>query len=665
MYVNHISSEAMDQKIQALRALAIAMVLMAHAQLPGFEAGFIGVDVFLVISGYLVVGAAHQALQQGRFSVTIFLLARAWRLFPAAAVVLLAVLLAGGFSLLSAQWQALGKQVAVSVAGLQNVFLWRAGNDYFSPAIQEQPLMHLWSLAVEGQFYLALVLLAGVCAWRNWSLRAWLPGLLLVSLGVWAWGWLTRPVPAYYLLPPRGWEFMAGALVACYPAWRPTVSRGAWLLALALGAWLACQQDLPKPLLQGWAAVMTVFVLATPRTTKGVMWARLPGVQWLGRHAYVLYLVHWPVWVWIQHAGWWLPGQGLAWAWLPTTLVAAALLHRLVELPGIRAGRYWRQQPLFQRLACLTGLGLFWGLVGAAGLAVWYVKGWPERLPAAARVSEAAATNYGSLPDRCMMAKAEAWRKPFTTCRVGSGASDSAIVWGDSHAAAFITGWPAEGPRAVLLSTGGCVAVPEPPWKGAELCRELNRRWLPAVIASPAREVFLVGRWAAYARAEGYGFVDGLQTFSLTGLNGQRLKAAQTQPWLTGGLRTTVQALVEAGKRVTVVGPVPELTWAAPECHARRAWRLPALNCDEPLAHVQARMSGVEQALIQMTRSFPADRVRYVSALPALCDGEHCRSAGPEGIYYYDDDHLSSTGARVLLARLGVPSGDLVHISFP
>lgn len=638
-----------------LRALAIVLVLMAHAQWPGMAAGFVGVDVFFVLSGYLVVGGAQQALRQGDFSVSSFLLARAWRLFPAAAVVLLLVLLLFQQAFLPQQLQSLGKQTAISVAGLQNISLWQAGSDYFSASVQEHPLMHLWSLAVEGQFYLALALLVVCCACWNWSLQRWVIWLFVLSLGVWAWGWLTYPVATYYWLPTRGWEFMVGALLAMHRSRLIGVPQWLVLALLAFMVWLGSQPVPSKPLLQISAVLLTAFLLIS---SENFVWQRIgksPVVQWLGNHAYVLYLVHWPVWVWVTHSGWWSSQQWPEWAWLPVSLFFSAFLHRVVEAPGIRVGQFWRKQPLRQRLACLAVLAALWVSIGVAGLAVWYWKGLPERLPESVRAAEASANDYGTLLDRCMMAKTEEWQRPFQNCQLGKGEL-STIIWGDSHAAAFITGWPAQGSRVMLLSAGGCPAWIDVPWKEAELCHGLNQQWLQAVLRSPAKHVMLVGRWSTYWHANGYGFVDGLQEFKLISSDGSRLTSTLMQPLLAQGLRETIKALLAAGKQVTLVGPVPELTWAAPECHARRAWNNPTLQCDEPRQQAMARLLPVEHALQGLVREFPADRARYLSAWPAFCDATVCRSSGPEGIYYYDDDHLSATGARHLLNELGLGS---------
>lgn len=628
---------------------------MSHAHWSGMAAGFVGVDIFFVLSGFLVVGGAQQALSQAEFSASSFLLARAWRLFPAAAVMLLLALLFFQQVLLPQQLQDLGKQVAVSVAGIQNIILWWAGSDYFASAMQAQPLMHLWSLAVEGQFYVALALLVACCARWQWSLQNWIIGLFVLSLGVWVWGWLAYPIAAYYWLPTRGWEFMVGALVAMYRSRQVCAPR--WLVPalLAFIVWLASHSELCKPLLQLTAVLITVLLLMRP---EGFVWQRLGKsivVQWLGNHAYVLYLVHWPVWVFVIHSGWWSSQQWPEWTWLPLSLLFAALLHRFVEAPGIKVGQFWRKQPLRQRLACLVVLAMLWVSVGLAGLTVWYWKGLPERLPEQVLIAETYANDYGTLPDRCVLTKVEDWQRPFKSCQLGKGELTT-IIWGDSHAAAFITGWAAQGSRAMLLSAGGCPAWLRVPWKESELCNGLNQRWLQAVISSPARSVMIVGRWSAYWHANGHGFVDGLQEPKLMRSDGTRLTSLVMQPLLLQGLRETIKALLAAGKQVTLVGPVPELTWAAPECHARRAWNNPTLQCDEPRQQAMARLLPVEHALQGLVREFPADRARYLSAWPAFCDATVCRSSGPEGIYYYDDDHLSATGARHLLNELGLGS---------
>ena len=203
--------------IDGLRAVAVAVVVAYHAfplLLPG---GFVGVDVFFVISGYLISGIILGALGEGRFSFAHFYARRMRRIFPALAVVLAAVLIGGWFVLYADDYQRLGRHVAAGAAFASNFVLWRESS-YFDTAVELKPLLHLWSLGIEEQFYLAWpLMLVFASRWRRGPLALTL-AIGTASFLIAIWTVRIDRTPAFYAPWNRFWELLAGATLACIEA---------------------------------------------------------------------------------------------------------------------------------------------------------------------------------------------------------------------------------------------------------------------------------------------------------------------------------------------------------------------------------------------------------------------------------------------------------------
>ncbi|HEV2865900.1 MAG TPA: acyltransferase, partial [Allosphingosinicella sp.] len=224
--------------VDGLRALAVAPILLGHAGVPGFGGGFLGVDLFFVISGYLITSILARDLGEGRFSLIGFYRRRAVRILPALLTMLAAVLLAGHLLMFPAESKELGKSAGAAAGFIANLYFY-SSIGYFSPAAELRPLLHTWSLGAEEQFYLLYpLLLAG--AYRVFGRRL-VPAVMVLTLAslafsaAAAWRW---PEDAFYLLPSRGWELGLGGLAALgvLPALGRAVQNGAALAGAALVA---------------------------------------------------------------------------------------------------------------------------------------------------------------------------------------------------------------------------------------------------------------------------------------------------------------------------------------------------------------------------------------------------------------------------------------------
>jgi peptidoglycan/LPS O-acetylase OafA/YrhL len=426
--------------INGLRAVAVVAVLFYHFALPGFGGGFAGVDIFFVLSGYLMTGILHGKLDQGAKALGGFYLARARRIVPALVVLCAAVLTLGWFWVAPLYYKQLASHAAASITFLSNILYWKQVN-YFNPEGEGFWLLHTWTLSVEWQFYLlyplGLLLLSRVL--KGTDRRAMGNALLVVlvaSLLLAVVASRVAPQAGFYLLPPRAWELIAGGVVwlgqtrfqASPVARRVLVSAGLVLLVASI---VLLDESSPwATLLVAVPVAGTVLVLLgnAPTPVLGN-----PVFQALGRWSYSIYLWHWPISVFL---GEWQPNpapQYVAGA-LGVSVLFGWLSFRLVETPS----RQW-----LQRIGPWTqGVSQFAVAAGVAALALSVVNaaGHPERIPATnAELYQryAAERQHWAFPKECNVASHEAGSK----CALGPADAPHVLVIGDSHAQQWYGWW--------------------------------------------------------------------------------------------------------------------------------------------------------------------------------------------------------------------------------
>lgn len=623
--------------INGLRAWAVMAVLLYHFGIPGVGGGFAGVDVFFVISGFLMTGIILGGLEVGHFSAGRFYLARARRIMPALLVLCLAELVAGWFLLMPDEYQRLGLHVRESLYFASNLqYLGEAG--YFDVASREKWLLHTWSLSVEWQFYMLLPLLLLVL-WRGVPLRRHLPllltALVVVSL---AWCvWLTPDAPdkAFYSLTSRAWELLAGGLV--FLASRrlklnnaqARLSEGTGFILIA-GSIMWLDKHAPWP---GSLAVVPVagamLVLLAARNRS--LWTGAPVAQWLGTRSYSLYLWHWPLVVALAYME---KDQAPAWvaAALLLSLVLGHASYHLVEVPAQR----WLT-PMSPRRAAAVILGI----LVLALLVTQQVRrtGFPDRLPP--HIASLEAERHNSPPR---------WGKcstPQATCTFGEGAL-RAVVIGDSHGYAVITALADSAPE------GGEVL-----FKGVARCpiafgiqtRKKDCVALNALLQKPGAlpvgtAVVMAGRTSEYVgTAQNLPASAGAPAFHF-GMPHERFDKAYRDEFRTHYVKTMCD--IARSHPLWLLRPLPEMPVAVPTATGR------ALLLGKPPAHIAESLSDYRKrtAVVWKMQDEVATRcgAHILDPLPHLCDRQECPGISPEGRpYYRDHDHLSEFGNRRLI----------------
>lgn len=364
------------REIDGLRALAVLPVILFHAGFAWVPGGFVGVDVFFVISGYLITSIIADELAAGHFTLAGFYERRARRILPALFLVLLTCLPAAWYLLLPAEMVEFGNSLMAVATFVSNILFWWQ-TDYFAATAEQIPLLHTWSLAVEEQYYLLFPL----CLWLGWRLgQRWLVGLIalvaLLSLGWSEWLWRQSVEANFYLIPSRAWELMLGALAAFYLRHKQPGQGMLAQLASAVGlgllayAVLAFNEGIPFPSL--YALVPTVasvllILFASPATWVGKLLASPPLVG-VGLVSYSAYLWHQPLFVFARMQATEEPDKLMMAGLSLLTLLLAYASWRWVERPFRDRRRFTRQQMFTGALLgslLLVAIG-FW-LVAAEG----------------------------------------------------------------------------------------------------------------------------------------------------------------------------------------------------------------------------------------------------------------------------------------------------------
>lgn len=624
--------------IDGLRAIAVLAVLFYHFGWKPFGGGFIGVDVFFVISGFLITGMILRDIEGNKFSLVRFYERRIRRIFPALFVMLLVVLAAGAWLYDPPTFLDHGKSTIAAATSWANIYFWSTVGYFDAPPLLK-PLLHTWSLSVEEQFYLVLPLTLLLITRYVKKHALWaVIGLFLLSLGLNVWVTGTDPNTAFYMPYLRAWELLAGGLIAMRPVkLKPAIAEATNLLGLAavIAPIFLYTENTPFP---GWAALAPVLGTAViinngiyhQGVTAKVL--SLSPAVFIGKISYSLYLWHWPMLVFTK-LYWIVPMGPRSQALLLIAILGISILSwRFVETP-FRSHEFLPGRRIFVFAGTVTAVVVMLGAVVALG------NGLEQRWGVLLTHIDADNASQQHAMNQCDNRRASGGE--LRLCPIGnSGAVASFAVWGDSHAASLMPGFALLADeynvRGTALIGFGCPPLLADLKRGSD-CERFESAAIAYIAAHPElKTVILPAKWWKYALYPNRSWMLG-----------------DGSDWiLRRGLTATVKRLQQLGRRVVIVESIPKFTFDVPAINAVAVRTGRNLNLtlrvkvdDLPIE------AAAEQAAMQRILD-THQGVFLVNLLPVLCPGGVCMLVQDGAPIYMDNNHLSRLGAELVAPQL-------------
>lgn len=628
------------QDIQVLRGIAVLMVVLFHARIEPLRAGYLGVDVFFVISGFLITAMVIGQIQGGTFSFCEFYFRRAKRLLPAAYTTFLITTLASMWLLTSHEFIQFTQQLWAAVTFTSNIVLLRQGS-YFGGEADLKPLLHTWSLAIEEQYYLLLPVGLYFLPARHWFktvlLVLFTSAVLCAAVMIW------RPDVAFYLLPTRAWELAIGSLgvfLLRHPKSETWARRLFWPALLIVLLLPVAPLSNKHPGLDAWLICWATLVLLLARhhfLNDGRVMAALSRV---GDWSYSLYLIHWPIFalasnVWMGNLPIWVKYGGIA-----LSLLLAYLQYTFVEDPL----RHSQMTFSASRMAAVAS-------ASGALIAIPYLY-----LYNSTTLQEFAQIRRGNTGLSPACAFNDRFR-PSADCVTGS--TPKILVWGDSYAMHLMPGIMSEfGSEGVVQATkyvcGPLVDVaPVAMYVGAtqnrrwaEGCLEFNDSVLSYLRETPSiRTVVLSSVFKQYVTAENFGSL--LRTAS--GLQEQD----GSSEIALHGLAKTIEAVRSLGKNVVVVGPPPAMDWDAGRCAERLMTGMVTLGADADCATKDAEYKQKRSSVLSFLKRLPEQLgVEVIMFDDILREGSGFMAIAQGKVLFITNGHLSYEGSEYLANKL-------------
>lgn len=630
--------------IAGLRAIAVIAVVMYHFGVPGFQGGFAGVDIFFVISGYLMTGIISKGLDQDKFDLIQFYLARARRIIPALAVLCAVLMAVGWVILVPVDYQALGKRVASSIAFLSNIEYWKESSAYFDVQQKENWVLHTWSLSVEWQFYMAfpilMILLRSL--FKTPVTRIVIVVIAAISLALSIYMSPRWPNISFYTPITRGWEMLAGSIIYLFPVslgakTKPLVER----LGLCL---LVCSIVLLQPS-RSWPGHMALLpvvgaslILMAGNPLSYL--AKSKVLQSLGEASYSIYLWHWPVAVYLAYT---------YTVKTPLTLVAALALAvalgylslYVIERPtrnfGLKSGR----------VRAVSGYALVTAAVFTVGVSVFMLNGIQSRASDLVNLAtrEGVATHEASA---CTIFRGVDSPK----CVVGAqGAKVSVIVLGDSHAESSVNAVvkaAGAGQGALLLAYIGCIAIADVKIRDSDTVNECGRFMREQIVMLRTQyiglPVVVINRLSRYVLGPNEDrereqlpmiFFDQPSVFN------DAFKAEFTKRYVAGICD------LAANHPVYITAPTPEIGVNVPAVVSRSLFRQGVM----PQVGISRREYDERNEFARSAIDAAVKECGVVELDPApyLCDKDNCEGVAGNVPLYFDDNHLSASGGDRLV----------------
>lgn len=637
-----------SKSIDGLRAFAILPVLLGHAFPFALPGGFIGVDIFFVISGFLITGMIVRNMRNGTFDWLDFYKRRVLRIFPALFSTLLITFAAALIILPPMELREMGQAMTASSVFLSNILFWLKSG-YFDAAAEANPLVHTWSLAVEEQFYIVAPILAFLVAWRKGALL-----IFLAVIGVLSFSFATMtneivPSTWFYFTINRIFELVIGCLAGATVAMMPdrvralgsdTLAIAASAVALAALFWsyfnFGAESHHPGALTLIPVCATAVLLILHDRNTIVQRFLQFGPFVAIGLVSYSLYLVHQPIIALIRVVSFGEPGPVNLSVALVGAIVLAWVFWRFIEQPFRKYDKFSLRQTFSLGTAAMA-------LVAMTGLALYFSDGLPQRYSSSVRSLANPETSF--------------------TSEVTITAGPAIALWGDSHAKMLLG--PIQnltesgGTESKLYTLGGCPPIPgfDNEWRNLEGpgCASHNAKVFDLLLNLPeATTIVVAARWANYLRPpshyDDFGKAVSLASRSIFPAH-QSIWTDDVSESAASSLREAFTALASQGHNVIVMGSVPVQPYnAVSTAYLLQGEEERIREISLNLASFKRHNAVAQKVLTDATVDLVGVALREVSEV--MCGPEKCSMLGDKKIIYTDNNHLNQWGAIPVLQYL-------------
>ncbi|MCP1106402.1 acyltransferase [Serratia nevei] len=646
--------------IDGLRAIAILLVVLYHTGVKQISGGFIGVDIFFVISGFLIGGILHREHSQGQFSYLNFYSRRIKRIAPALLFMLTVISVIATLYLSPLEMKDFSLFSGATILSVPNIILWHKTN-YFSPNAELNPLLMTWSLGVEEQFYIFLPLLLGFLFRKKLNVLFWIAAITLLSFITCIFVTQANPLFAFFMLPTRAWELGMGVWLAIAQQQHRLPAQPAWLkeLQFILGSILiilSASYFSSETAFPGAAALLptlgTLLLILGNGRLSGWLLGN-PLMVFIGLVSYSWYLWHWPLLSFARLAANQPLSLGATLAISTVALAIAYISYRFIETPFRQGWRYQENKVIGGYLSLIAILML--------PTSIFYLTEGATQ-PVSAAVTQAEADKLERVADKCLIGQGNTSYSTESVCLDSSKNAGIALL-GDSHAASLRGGVDHYAKQHQLsvyqLTKATCPmligvfrTMKAYPSHAAE-CAEYNAKALDFVINNPKiKNVIIAASWDS-------GIINGNEGYSVSGKKIPKVEA------LALGLKNVVEKLNGAGKNVILVEDVPYIkfnTVKALDNEKIPLRKLVATIFSPPATAVEYHTDDYTKKYSMPTVNLERLMTPYKDRLlldivpPAksLCNENGCQFKENGRLLYYDNQHMTYIGGMIALRDLTI-----------
>jgi len=652
------------REIDGLRALAVLPVIFFHAGFQTFSGGFVGVDIFFVISGYLITSIILTEMETGTFTLANFYERRARRILPALFVLMAICLPFAWIWLLPHDMVSFSQSLLAVLAFASNILFWHSSG-YFDTAAELKPLLHTWSLAVEEQYYLLFPLFV-LLTWRfgkTWILKS-LVAVFIISLASAHWGSTNKPIFTFFLLPTRGWELLIGGFIAFYFSLGHKQFTNKWvneigsLLGVLFIAYSIFSFDSKTPFPSLYTLVPTVgaaliIFFATPLTRAGKLLGSKLFVG-VGLISYSAYLYHQPLFAFAKHRMINAPSFQLITLLVAATFFLAYFSWRYVEAPFRNKQQINRKQ-LFTFCILTSFTFALFGLIGV------FNKGDKFRLSDEVLAYANISKEY---EEQREAEGCDVSAKNFELggCVKGDKAkSPNFALVGDSHAVALAfeldKSFSKVGFSFRQYTEGGCPFAEFINYSSNDKCSKYQSAYFQDFESNNVETFIVASKWAHYINDLSFDNEEGgieptrpRNDFYSANEVSTHSSLLNRKMSILNAYKKGIYRLLSAGKRVILVYPIPEQGWDIP----LRAAKLKLFGIE--LSQPGVRRSVIDRRYSEIVSLFDSfgENINLVRIFPTkiFCDENRCASNFQGVSLYYDDDHLSNAGAKLVVNEI-------------